>query len=67
MKIGTKLPTLKGQTTQGDITLPDDYSRQWISLSPMLISHQFVQQSLSLFNPNLRVLKTSYSINRIKC
>lgn len=43
MKIGTKLPTLKGQTTQGDITLPDDYSRQWISLSPMLISHQFVQ------------------------
>ena len=34
MKIGTKLPTLKGQTTQGDITLPDDYSRQWISISP---------------------------------
>ncbi len=32
MKIGSKFPTLKVQTTQGDITLPDDCSGQWVIL-----------------------------------
>ncbi|MGL4335678.1 MAG: peroxiredoxin, partial [Turicibacter sp.] len=32
MQIGSKFPTLDGQTTQGHIKLPDDYKGQWIVL-----------------------------------